>query len=342
MKKIPICSVCGQYYVTKDLSCPSCNQKGPIFHVSSRSSSIKEKAEKLFKNNQIQRNEDYIEVHPPPPPPTIIDNEDENNIEAEIHSSVQNSEFTVFRRGLVLIFDEPTFDLITQYSWIKRTPGSSIEIKFKKEFISDEIINTRIKIVLRLNLVFISSREAENIENYLQNANIQDEVRLKISPSYLIIKDSPLKASWYNFITLKNKLKKNIMYLDRKGVLGSNNNNANNLGNVEELFLNFISIIFNINTENNNLSIITEDSPVLILSNNEESIQNIIDNSNSNLPITDVLDSCMGHGGPIDPELISKNNMCSICQGKLCEICVESFLICPGSIFSKFLHKFTT
>ena len=150
----------------------------------------------------------------------------------------------------------------------------------------------------------------------------------RLTNAFVVVKDEPLSNSWLHFINKTNQ--KHIYYLTRS----YSNPVAYTYALLESEAL-FLSLIKRMLIIQDQIDIsIKEYKPVVRIKENNPLFQTNTEYKASNLEISGIVTNCMGHGGPID-----EFNVCRICGGALCNICIDSFLICPGSIASD-LHKF--
>ena len=106
----------------------------------------------------------------------------------------------------------------------------------------------------------------------------------------------------------------------------------------EDLFLSFIGTILHIDEEFNDLSILVDSTRPYIIDETNIIVNASLEEFKANINVTEEINYCMGHGGIIDEK---KRNICKICYGELCKICLEAFFICPGSLNLRDIHKFT-
>lgn len=343
---MPVCQQCGQYYISNNLECTSCQRM--------RSDSINSIGP--FVPPDIKTKSGTFRPVNPPPPPSILTQAGNHSFDLSqldiqndfIHNPSIPHKISLFRRAVCLIFNEATFDLLLQLPWVKRITGSIIEVRFFKELSqTHDIIDERpqpviFKILLRLSLQFIpdliESNQYDAIELYLKQCHVQDEISLKLSPAYLIIGDKPLPNSWYHFLSKSRKTKKPMHYLTRDQTLNEKHYKSFILDNAEDLFLSFVGEIMGLR-EINRLSIIgpKDDSPVILYDSSSSGIMTDQPASQTiNLEIREEISYCMGHGGIIE----SKKAKCKLCFGELCEVCLKAFFICPGSLNVAKVHKF--
>lgn len=272
-------------------------------------------------------------VHPPPVPKKEERNFTELsrsiNLEIKPESQIDNQSkrTVIFRRGIILVFEPQTFELFLQQTWIKKVLTNEIQIVFERKFSNQEGIEHTIATIFRLKIVYAYLFK-NDLAGFLKEKSIHDEMSFRLTNAFVVVKDEPLSSSWLNFLTKKTQ--KYIYYLTR----GSSNPVAYtySLMESEALFLSLIKRILIIQ-EQVDISI-KEYKPVVRIAESNPVFQTNQEYKSSNLEISGVVTNCMGHGGPID-----KFSTCQTCGGSLCEICVDSFLICPGSIASD-LHKF--
>ena len=236
----------------------------------------------------------------------------------------------LFRRGIIVVFEQSSFELFLQQPWIKKVLNE-LQISFERKFTSDEQEHIIITI-LRLKIMHAYSDAT--IKEFFNDKTIHYEMAFRLTNAFVILKDTPLSENWYNFLTKKDP-NKFISYLTRMP-MDPNHYNNYSLLETEKLFTDLIKKLLVIQ-EHAEISIV--DQKVRTSRIIEPIIKQLIstnDNYNaSKMSITSSHTNCMGHGGPIPiDDLVT----CNICGGSLCTLCAESFLICPGSIATD-LHK---
>ena len=153
----------------------------------------------------------------------------------------------------------------------------------------------------------------------------------KLNKAFVVVKDSPLSTEWNNFLIQKSN-SKFIYYLSRNE-LDRKIYNCYSLIDSEILFITLIKRLLVIKDQIE-IKILNQKARILITDTAIPKQDPDIAYKSSNLLVSDSIVNCMGHGGPIE-----QFYTCQTCGGSLCTICLESFLICPGSI-STDLHKF--
>ena len=296
-----------------------------------------QKINALFTSNTTQSENKSIPKVNPPPIPRKIDNQSSElmkNIQVQIkreQQSLTNSKRTLlFRRGIMLVFEQTSFELLLQLPWIKKVLGNEIQICFERKFINDSGLYHIFEIVLRLKIIYAKDTN-ENLHDFLQDKTVNDEMSFRINEAFVIVRDEPLSHLWYNFLN-KNSESKFIYYLSRNQ-LNQRHYNSFSLMETESLFITLIKRLLVIN-EHVEVSILNRQTKVFIT--DPKKFDFPTNNKESSLAISDSITNCMGHGGAVE-----KFSSCLICGGSLCSICLDSFLICPGSI-STDLHKFTS
>lgn len=340
MKQFPRCANCGQYYVSNNLGCPSCSNIGrEKVKISPKIAKISQKLNLTDKPTGVQKNNT---VNPPPPPvPPRLNSKAEITAEyqgeqepSDSVSTNQSVDFTIFRRGVVMVFDRATFQLISQIPWIKHIQNS-IEIRFQKLLIVNDS-EKKIEIILRMKVIYIPEEFEHNVEQFLDQGLLHEEVSVKISPSFLIIKNTPLNHAWYKFLAFSRQSQKIFVYLTRNN-MDQRHYLSYGLDNVENMFIGLIKSVLGFR-EATNIDIVKDLSNVQIL--NPEISTNIYpDIGIIDINVNEEINYCMGHGGVIKTS--KKSKQCEICSGWLCEVCREEFYICPASLFTVNIHKFT-
>lgn len=335
---IPICEVCKKRIsLDEQKRCPYCGNTG-ITSTSKISSKIKKLRNELEKSDELVEKRDISRVIPPPVPPKI--DPQTQNLPTNFQIAIQREKNTeqgikmtyLFRRGIILVFEEIVFEMFLQQSWIRKVLNE-IQISFERKFTNENDEEHVLVTILRLKIMYVNG--SSTIKEFFSDKSIHDEMAFRLSNAFIIIKDSPLSDEWYNFLMRRNKNTSNsyIYYLTR---VQMDKNHYNNylLTESEQLFISLIKKLLIIQDQVE-LSIVNNKSTSRIL---DPVVKGLIDaNSlynNSKLSITGTNVNCMGHGGPIDQPVT-----CSICGGSLCDVCAESFLICPGSMATD-LHKF--
>ena len=125
-------------------------------------------------------------------------------------------------------------------------------------------------------------------------------------------------------------------YLSRDQSLNREHYKSYSLDNAKDLFLCFIGELVGIR-DVEDLIIVNPDSAPVIRTISPSPVI-LLDQSPSILPnieIKEEISYCMGHGGVVESGL-----QCKICNGKLCNVCLDGFFICPGSLNDAKVHKF--
>lgn len=335
MKEIPLCPRCKQYYIPSATN-PECSYCANTEHSSilDASPKIVELNKKLFTSEGKPIKKSNIVVHPPPipKPDTRSYVEQARSINVSIRSNEQiesQSEKTIlFRRGIVLVFEPDSFELILQQPWIKKILQNELQIIFERNFTREDGNNHTMVTILRLKIVYANLFK-NNLKDFLKEKTIHDEMSFRLTNAFVVVKDEPLTKEWNEFLDQSSQ-KKYIYYLSR----GASNSSANIYSLMESETL-FISLIKRI--------LIIQDRIVITIKENKQGVriaepmsfvQPIQEYKTSKLEIFGFTTNCMGHGGPA-----KEYSTCQTCGGSLCDLCVDSFLICPGSIASD-LHKF--
>ena len=273
-------------------------------------------------------------VQPPPVPRETDSSKTElmNTIQVQIKKQDIDQNTTkrtyLFRRGLILVFERNSFELLLQEPWIRKVLGNEIQISFERNFTSENSQNHVIETILRLKVIY-TKEMTESLHDFMRDKTVNDEMAIRINEAFVVVKDEPLSEDWYNFL-IRNSNNRFIHYLSRNQ-MDSRHYDCFSLMESEQLFTSLIKKLLLIKDQIE-LKILTKGPRVLFT--NTPKINLLGTFKESNLTISDSLTNCMGHGGAIEDY-----QTCSICGGALCSICLDSFLICPGSI-STDLHKF--
>ena len=116
----------------------------------------------------------------------------------------------LFRRGIIVVFEQSSFELYLQQPWIKKVL-KELQISFERKFTSDEQEHIIITI-LRLKIMHAYSDAT--IKEFFNDKTIHDEMAFRLTNAFVILKDTPLSENWYNFLTKKDP-NKFISYLTR-------------------------------------------------------------------------------------------------------------------------------
>lgn len=333
---ITICTNCQNYFSTDDGICPHCYSTRKDI-----SYTIKKKLTQL-QNNRVVNKSDLvhknIEMVHPPPVPKINEAETQRLMEhINVHITQEHEpqpvikRTRIYRRGIILVFERTSFELLLQQPWLKKGLGNEIQISFERNFSVEEGLEHVIETILRLKIMY-TNLSGNSLVDFLQDRSIHDEMAFKINNAFVVVKDSPLTTEWYNFLTQQSKTKF-IYYLSRRPLDSTHYNNFSLLDS-EELFISLIKRLLVIQ-DHIEIKIVNQKLNPRITNLPSPDV-NVPEYKTSKLAIASTVSNCMGHGGPID-----EPHTCKICQGSLCSICVESFLICPGSMATD-LHKFET
>ncbi len=334
MIQIPICRSCSKFYSTDNETCPYCSK-----NIQSIPKEFKHKItwldNKISSSKENTLAKDIPKVTPPPVPQYInpIISESINQIDISI-SKTENTQTNpkktiIFRRGIILVFEQVSFELLLQQPWIKKVLSNEIQICFERKFLTEEGIEHIIETILRLKIVY-ANMSNDNLETFFSDKTIHDEMAFKLTNAFIIVKDSPLTNDWFSFLS-KGSNSKIIYYLSRNQ-LDSKHYNSYSLMDSELLFTSLIKRLLVIH---DNIEIkISQKQVKTRITNLPKDIFTEPEYKRSYLTIESTSVNCMGHGGPVDEQYT-----CKICGGSLCSICRDSFLICPGSI-STDLHKF--
>ena len=276
-----------------------------------------------------------IPLDQPPPVPRETDStktELMNTIQVQIKKQDIDQNTTkrtyLFRRGLILVFERNSFELLLQEPWIRKVLGNEIQISFERNFTSENSQNHVIETILRLKVIY-TKEMTESLHDFMRDKTVNDEMAIRINEAFVVVKDEPLSEDWYNFL-IRNSNNRFIHYLSRNQ-MDSRHYDCFSLMESEQLFTSLIKKLLLIKDQIE-LKILTKGPRVLFTKTPKINLLGTF--KESNLTISDSLTNCMGHGGAIEDY-----QTCSICGGALCSICLDSFLICPGSI-STDLHKF--
>ena len=334
MREIPVCPRCKQYYIpsTGNDECSYCSNSNHLSEIVS-SPKITELNKKLFNLSQLANKRTNIQVHPPPVPRSESTNITELsrsiNLEIKPENQIDNQskQTVIFRRGIILVFEPQSFELFLQQTWIKKILINEIQIVFERKFSNEQGEDHTIVTIFRLKILYANLFK-NDLAGFLKEKTIHDEMSFRLTNAFVVVKDEPISSSWLHFINKTNQ--KYIYYLTRD----YSNPKAHTYPLMESETL-FLSLIKRMLIIQDQIDIsIREYRPVVRIKENNLLLETTQEYKTSNLEISGVVTNCMGHGGPIEEYFT-----CEICGGSLCQICVESFLICPGSI-STDLHKF--
>ena len=228
----------------------------------------------------------------------------------------------------MIVFEEISFELFLQQPWIKKILGNELQISFERKFTSEDGPDHIIVTILRLRIIHAKTNN-ESLHDFLHEKTVNDEMAFKINEAFVVVKDSPLTDEWHKFLIGNSNLKF-IYYLSRIELNHSHYENFS-LMESEALFISLIKRLLVIK-EQANIQILDHKLKVRIKDSPKVEIPVIY--KTSDLSVSDAETYCMAHGGAVD-----EFYTCSVCGGSLCSICLDSFLICPGSI-STDLHKF--
>lgn len=273
-------------------------------------------------------------VHPPPVPRKSDNTRKQlmNTIQVQIKADNMDQNRTkrtyLFRRGLILVFERTSFELLLQEPWIKKIFGNEIQISFERNFTQENSPSHIIETILRLKIIY-TAEPTESLHDFLQDKSVNDEMAFRINEAFVVVKDEPLFEDWYKFL-IRNSNNRFVHYLSRNR-LDPRHYDSFSLMETEQLFTSLIKKLLVIKDQIE-LKILTKGPRVIFPDAPKMDLPETI--TESNLAISDNITNCMGHGGAIE-----EYSTCAICGGALCSICLDSFLICPGSIATD-LHKF--
>ena len=333
MIKIPICAKCNKYNPESNSRCFYCNsilQKGKF------SSQVERdyKFDTDHSKTKISDKNNIPLVNPPPVPKKVDFRTEElmKNIQISIKTKNQPStdvkKTILFRRGLIIVFERLSFELFLQQPWIKKILGNEIQVRFERQFSNDQGPEHIIETILRLKIIYTRTN-TESLPDFLSDKSVHDEMAFKINQAFVVVKDSPLSTEWYNFLTQKSN-STFIYYLTRNQL---DQKIYDNYSLVDSELL-FIALIKRLLVINDQIEIKIVDQKARLMITDIPKQEPNITYTPSNLQISDAIVNCMGHGGAIE-----KYYTCKTCGGSLCAVCLDSFLICPGSISTE-LHKF--
>jgi hypothetical protein len=339
LKLIPICNTCYTFY--SFIGCPTCENVGKTRLNSDTSPKINEITKKLFPNIPEIEKKVFATLNPPPIPSNyeLMTTQASKRIQLNIKKNQTRCEdikkTTIFRRGIMLVFDQESYELLLQLPWIKKILVNELEIRFEKEFSNEHGKKHAIETLFRIKVIFANQYE---LTDFLKEKNIQEEMALKLNNAFIIIYDKLLSNDWIQFLNPRERsnsqhsLLKHICYISRTPTEIKHYEAYCHL-DAENLFLSLIKKLLVLRDESNLQIVSNKKSMTYILDPVIERISSM-EYSRQNLLITGETINCMGHGGQTE-----EFSTCQICGGALCVLCEESFLICPGSI-SYELHKF--
>lgn len=156
---IPICNICDEYYTPNTKTNHHCSGIDKKVNPS-----IKQKID-ILKNNLLVndnnlQNRQISKVNPPPIPQRADKETVElmRNIQISIAQEKnipQTAKRTIlFRRGIILVFEQQSFELFLQQSWIKKILTNEIQISFERKFFNEEGVEHVILTILRLKIIY--------------------------------------------------------------------------------------------------------------------------------------------------------------------------------------------
>lgn len=350
---MPRCEICGQYYVVTTLGCPYCTNRGGQVSGGrgenrnglSVSENIRRLGENLFghrnvvsgSNSPLPPLPDEAVPSPPPPLPPVPPIRAEAR-RAGVERTIQNQYFTIYRRTVVLAFEDHLLSQFTQFPWARWSHPNQVEVLVRR---SAQQVGSDLpfRLSLRLRVHLLPERYHGGLQQFENDLTPTQEVAIKVAPAVVVMKNGPLSQEWLSYLQ------------GREVYMYGEDTQPTHLPGITrfappaaaDLVESLAEVLLGLSSQ--------DDVRYEVVQTVE--IRDVLPSSEPQrwpppdpLPDPPLLSvkvkssevvRCLAHGGEVR---IQEAYQCTSCGGYLCETCVSYFSMCPGSIATN-LHPFS-